>query len=116
MNNQDSKLKQNIEKTSREYAEKLAIKMLKLNWEHIYDGDELFCEPAFFKNEKERIIEGYLKAVEETNVKELREALGELVYELTGDQEDEQELEKGLGITLAMRVARAINALNKTKS
>jgi len=87
-----------MEKTSREYAAKLA----KLKYKTA--------------TERSVAIDFYIKAVEETNVKELREALGELVYELTGDQEDEQELEKGLGITLAMRVARAINALNKTKS
>lgn len=102
-----------MEKTSREYAEKLAIKMLKPNWEHIYDGDELFCEPAFFKNEKERIIEGYLKAVEETNVKELREALEELKDAVLKHHKvpkiPEQE-------DLYLATHDAINALNKTKS
>jgi len=104
-----------MEKTSREYAEKLAEEMYPIENYSLGDGKS---GKIYDENQKQRTahINGYLKAVEETNVKELREALEELTYELTGDQEDEQELEKGLGITLAMRVARAINALNKTKS
>lgn len=93
-----------MEKTTREYAEKLAIKMLKPNWGHLYDGDELFYEPAFFKKEKERIIEGYLKAVEETNVKELRDALEKLwKNNIEGRRQERAWIE-------------AFNALNKTKS
>ncbi len=47
---------------------------------------------------------------------ELLEALKELVYELTGEQECEDELEKGLGITLAMRVRQAQQAINNAKT
>lgn len=62
-------------KLTKEYAEKLAIEMLKPNWGHCFMDDKLFQEPMFFKLEKEGIIEGYLKAIEETNAKELLEAL-----------------------------------------
>ena len=47
---------------------------------------------------------------------ELLYALKELVYELTGEQECEDELEKGLGITLAMRVRQAQQAINNAKT
>ena len=40
-------------------------------------------------------------------------ALDELTKQLTGDQEDEEELEKGLGITLSMRVQHAKMAIKK---
>lgn len=44
---------------------------------------------------------------------ELLEALIELKYELTGEQECEEELEKRLGIHLYLKVVKAINAINK---
>lgn len=52
-----------MEKTSIEYAEKLALDLLIQAKEDGVSFDEF------------DYVEGYLKAVEETNVKELREAL-----------------------------------------
>ncbi len=41
----------------------------------------------------------------------LLNTFNELINQLTGEQEDEEELEKGLGITLAIRVINAKKAL-----
>lgn len=47
---------------------------------------------------------------------ELLHVLKELVYQLTGEQECEFELEKGLGITLAIIVRQAKRAINNAKT
>lgn len=86
MNNQDAKLKQNIEKTSIEYAEKIL--------------DE--CSKTVYVHSRGSFIKGYLKAVEETNVKELGEALEWIVNTNSGISVNGYE--------------KAINALNKTKA
>jgi hypothetical protein len=69
-------------KLTREYAEKLAKEMLKPSWSHLYIGGELTNEPEFFVKEKERIIDGYMKAIEETNAKGLLESLEKIVKKL----------------------------------
>ena len=55
------------------------------------------------------------KALQESHDK-LLDALKELNYQLTGDQMDEIELEKGLGITLAMRVKISKTAIENAKN
>lgn len=45
----------------------------------------------------------------------LLEALEELVYQLTGEQECEEEIEKAFGITTAMRIQIALAAIKKAK-
>lgn len=44
---------------------------------------------------------------------DLLESLSELCYEFTGEQYAEDELEKGLGIPLFLKVMRAKNAIKK---
>ncbi len=43
------------------------------------------------------------------------EALEELVYQLTGEQECEEEIEKAFGTTTAMRIQIAQRAIKKAK-
>jgi len=91
-------------KLTKEYAEKLAIEMLKPNWGHCFMDDKLFQEPLFFKLEKEGIIEGYLKAIEETNAKELLEAL--VVVKNWAE-------EFGMANSIYLQVIKAINKATK---
>lgn len=88
-----------MEKTSREYAEKSAEEM------YLTDGVN-----SLYKIVQERKqaahVEGYLKAVEETNVKELREALETAKHTLT------QLNENGVVTNTLFLID---NALNKTK-
>jgi hypothetical protein len=95
-----------MDKTSREYAEKLAI--IK------YPNCEQFSALEVFYG-RLNFVETYLTAIEETNAKGLLEAAIELVYQLTGEQESEEELEKGLGITLAFKVQQMKSAIRKAK-
>lgn len=56
----------------------------------------------------------YFEYLEENkSIKTLVEAAKELVYELTGEQEAEEELEKGLGVTLCMRTLNLKKEINK---
>ena len=92
-----------MDKTSREHAEKLAKE-----YSNIFNYNER-------ANTREDYRNGYLTAIEETNAKGLLEAAIELVYQLTGEQESEEELEKGLGITLAFKVQQMKSAIRKAK-
>ena len=102
-------------KLTKKYAEKLAI----LNNCVVADTDMAY-------------INGYLKAIEETNVKEMREALIELLkgvnpqdacygkfanYYLKGSKEYEAELTKpyvgSKSIPSDEQILQAINAINK---
>lgn len=62
-------------KHTQEYAEQIAINILRPKWEHCFIGDKLVQQPYTFLLEKRNIIEGYMKAVEETAAPELLEAL-----------------------------------------
>ena len=59
-----------MEKTSREYAEKLAKEYCQHDVEN-FDSQTLYVG----KSKEEIYIDGYMKAVEETNVKGLLEVL-----------------------------------------
>lgn len=70
-----------MEKTSREYAEKLAAKAhpnLEGDNNTLFNEVQAWCRISY--------TDGYLKAVEETNVKELRESIGEIIKKYSGDE------------------------------
>jgi sulfopyruvate decarboxylase TPP-binding subunit len=66
-------------------------------------------------------VNGYTKKEYEANASliaaapELLNALEELVYQLTGEQECEEEIEKAFGITMAMKINMAKAAIKKAK-
>lgn len=101
-----------LKPTEKGYIEALAV--IEYPKQSIYDTERIkYAE--FTAPRREGFNKGYTLALEHNNVPELIEAVKELVYELTGEQEDEQELEKGLGIRLCSLTLRAKNMVTKAE-
>lgn len=93
-----------MEKTSREYAEKLAWEKYPIE----LSSPSKFATDANAEKRK-LFIDTWLKAVEETNVKELRDVLEAICEKLVVTTLYEKS-------TFLKEYLSAINALNKTKS
>lgn len=92
-----------MEKHTKEYAEKLANEY----------AENKSSADVFKQSHSTDFLNGYLKAVEETNVKELRESVEELIKQLKN--EHLSEYAEGYIETVESELKKN-NALNKTKS
>ena len=68
-----------MEKTSKEYAEKLANDLIPYDKSNSHAPIQWEKHKGKIDKYRKTFIEGYLKAVEETNVKELRDAVEEMI-------------------------------------
>ena len=92
-----------MEKTSREYAEKLAEEKYPK-----FEGKNDALYNFLLEGRRNDFIDTWLKAVEETNAKELKEALEELLNTCPCDSDIDMDFWNAN--------QKAINALNKTKA